>query len=388
MRTSMFLMLGLAGLLLVSMPARAADELKIGAILAVTGPAANLGGPEARTAEMLVEELNAGGGIQGHKVKLILKDSGGNPEKAVSFCKQLIEEEKVLAIIGPSTSGETLQIKTLCEESQTILISCAAAEKIVIPLAKYVFKVPQKDSQGVTLIYRTMKQLGIARIGVVADNSGYGQAGKEQLLALAATNGITIAAVETYDKGATDLTDILTKIKGNNVQAIVNWSIVPAQSIIPRNLRQMGFNVPLFQSLGFGNPKYVQQAGEAAEGIIFPCGRLIVAETLPDDHPQKKVLMKYKTAYEKRFKEDVSTFGGHVVDALLILDAAIAKAGSTDRAKVRDAIEGLQGLVGTAGIFSFSPTDHNGLPLEAFEMCTVKNGKFAVYQPPAAPEKK
>ena len=381
MRTFLFLMLGLTGLLATT-PARAAEEIKIGAILAVTGPAANLGGPEARTAEMLVEEINAGGGIQGHKVKLILKDSGGNPEKAVSFCKQLLEEEKVLAIIGPSTSGETLQIKTLCEEGKTILISCAAAEKIVNPLARFVFKVPQKDSQAATLIYRTMKQLGISRIGVVADNSGYGQAGKEQLLALAATNGITIAAVETYDKGAMDLTDILTKIKGNNVQAVVNWSIVPAQSIIPRNMKQMGFNVPLFQSLGFGNPKYVQQAGEAAEGIIFPCGRLIVAESLPADHPQKAVLMKYKTAYETRYKEDISTFGGHVVDALLILSAAVEKANSIDPVKVRDAIENLHGLVGTAGIFNFSPTDHNGLPIEAFEMCTVKNGKFAIYQPP------
>jgi branched-chain amino acid transport system substrate-binding protein len=368
--------------------ARGADEIKVGAIFAVTGPAANLGAPEARTAEMLVEEINAAGGLLGRKVKLIVKDSGGSPEKAVSFCRQLIEEEKVLAVVGPSTSGETLQIKGICEDAGTLLLSCAAAEKIVNPLAKCVFKTPQKDSQAVTLIYRTMKQLGIARIGVVVDNSGFGQAGKEQLLALAATNGITVAAVETYDKAATDLTDILTKVKGNNVEAVVNWSIVPAQSIIARNLRQMGMKIPLFQSHGFGNPKYVQQAGEAAEGIVFPCGRLVVADTLPDSHPQKKVLMKYKTAYETRYKEDVSSFGGHAWDAVAILFAAVEKAGSTEPAKVRDALENLTGFVGTAGIFNFSATDHNGLSLEAFEMCTVKNGKFAVYQPPAAPEKK
>ena len=388
MRRTMWLAMGMAGLVLATVSTRAAEEIKVGAILAVTGPASNLGSPEAKTAEMQVEEINANGGVQGHKIKLIVKDSGGSPEKAVSFCKQLIEEEKVLAIIGPSTSGETLQIKSICEEAGTILLSCAAAEKIVNPLARHVFKTPQKDSQAVTLIYRTIKQLGISRVGVVADNSGFGQAGKEQLLALAATNGITVAAVETYDKGATDLTDILTKVKGNNVEAIVNWSIVPAQSIIARNMRQMGMKIPLFQSHGFGNPKYVQQAGEAAEGIIFPCGRVVVAESLAADHPQKAVLMKYKTAYEARYKEDVSSFGGHAWDAIAILCAGVEKAGSVDPEKVRDAIENLKGVVGTAGIFSFSATDHNGLPLESFEMCTVKNGKFAVYQLPVVPEKK
>ena len=90
----------------------------------------------------------------------MVKDSAASPEKAVSFAKQLIEEDKVLAIIGPSTSGETMQIKDLCEENKMLLLSCAAAETIVNPVARYVFKVPQKDSQAVLWIYRTMKRKG------------------------------------------------------------------------------------------------------------------------------------------------------------------------------------------------------------------------------------
>jgi len=364
-------------LALIVTPALARDTIKVGAILAVTGPASFLGAPEAKTLKMLTEEINAKGGIHGKKIELIIKDSGANPEKAISFAKQLIEEEKVFAIIGPSTSGETMKIKNIAEEGKTILISCAAAEVIVNPVAKYVFKTPQKDSFAVKKIYNQMKKMGISKIGIVAGNTGFGKAGKAQLEKIAPEYGIKILISEVYDKKATDLTAVVTKLKARKVQAVVNWSIVPAQSIVAKNMRQIGLNVPLFQSHGFGNIKYVKAAGAAAEGIIFPAGRLLVADRLPDNHPQKAVLLKYKRDYESRYKEEASTFGGHAYDAFKILVTAMKKAG-LDREKVRDAIENMKGLVGTGGIFNFSPKDHNGLDIDSFEMLTVKNGKFAL----------
>lgn len=384
MKPNRMLLFGVGTLLAVlpqATPAATAETVKIGAIFSVTGPASFLGAPEEKTVRMLADQLNARGGVNGRKIELIVKDSGGSPEKAVSFAKQLIEEDKVLAIIGPSTSGETMQIKALCEENQMILVSCAAAESIVNPVARYVFKTPQKDSQAVTWIYRTMKAQGITKIAVLTGNDGFGAAGKKQLEDLAKTEGIEIVANEVYDKAATDLTDILTKVKGTpGVQAVVNWSIVPAQSIVAKNMRQIGLNVPLFQSHGFGNLKYVQQAGAAAEGTLFPAGRLLVVDDLPDTHPQKKLLASYKKDYETLYKEDVSTFGGHAYDAFMIVIEALKRAVKPDRAAVRDAIENLKGFVGTAGIFNFSPTDHTGLDLDAFEMLTVKGGRFTLYR--------
>ena len=255
--------------------AQAAEPIKIGAILSVTGPASFLGEPEARTLEMLVAETNKKGGVMGRQVQLIIKDSGASPEKAFSFAKQLIEEEKVFAIIGPSTSGETM------------------------------------------------------------------------------------------------------KIKAANVQAIVNWSIEPAQAIVIKNARQIGLTIPIFQSHGFGNIKYVQAAGAAAEGVLFPAGRLLVADVLPKNHPQKALLLQYTKDYESKYKDEASTFGGHAYDAYIILLKAIEQAKSTDTEAVRTAIENLKGVVGTGGIFNFSATDHNGLGVDAFEMLTVKKGKFA-----------
>ena len=162
---------------------------------------------------------------------------------------------------------------------------------------------------------------------------------------------------------------------------IVNWSIEPAQAIVIKNARQIGMNVPIFQSHGFGNIGYVKAAGPAAEGVIFPAGRLLVADVLSAKNPQKPLLVSYKKNYESRYKEDVSTFGGHAYDAMIILARGMKDAGTNaDKEKVRTAIENIKGLVGTAGIFNFSATDHNGLDLNAFEMLTVKDGKFTVLE--------
>ncbi len=370
----------LGALLLFSASPLWAATIKIGAILAETGPAAFLGGPEARSLRMLAERINAEGGINGERIELIVKDSGGSPEKAISFAKQLIEEEKVLAIIGPSTSGESLAIKKICELGKTIMLSCSAADVIVQPVLPHIFKVAPSDAFAVEHIFTSMRKKGIDKIAVLAANDGFGKAGKEQLAAHAPRFGITILAEEVYDKNATDLSAIVAKLKANTgIRAVVNWSIVPAQSILAKNIRQAGWQVPLYQSHGFANIRYATAAGPAAEGIMFPASRLLVADTLPDG-PEKSALLAYKTPYERQFNEPVSTFGGHSYDALTILAQAIGKVGSTDRAKLREAVEQTTGLYGTAGVFNYSAADHGGLSTDAFTMLTVHEGRFIVLQ--------
>ena len=280
-----------AGLVLAASTwSTAAAAIKVGAIFAVTGPASFLGGPEARSAEMAVARINREGGINGEQVELIVKDSAGSPEKAVSFAKQLIEEERVVAIIGPSTSGESMAVKKIAEDGRTVLISCAAAEVIVDPVASYVFKTPQKDSFAARKIFAEMQRQSITTIAVASGNDGFGKAGKEQLEKLAPEFAIRVALSETYDSKATDLSALVAKMKATpGIQAVVNWSVAPAQAIIAKNMRQGNWRVPLFQSHGFGNIRYAEAAGAAAEGIIFPCGLLLVAESLPE---QKELMVR------------------------------------------------------------------------------------------------
>jgi branched-chain amino acid transport system substrate-binding protein len=362
---------------LAAVPAAAEPPVKIGALLSVTGPAAFLGAPEARTLEMLAAEVNARGGVAGRKIELVVKDTGGSPEKAISFAKQLIDEEQVFAIIGPATSGETLAVKAIADEAGTPLLSCAAAEAIVNPVARWVFKTAQKDSDAIVQVFRHMKKAGLTRVGVLSSNTGFGKAGREAIAKLAPAHGIQIVADEVYDKAATDLTAEVTKVKAAGPQAILNWSIEPAQAIVIKNARQLGLKIPIFQSHGFANIQYVRAAGAAAEGVVFPASRIVVAEALPAGHPQKAVLVAYKKAYEARYGEEASAFGGYAHDAFNALVKAIAEVGP-DREKVRAAIEGMKGFVGASGVFHFSPADHNGLDVDAFEMVTVKDGKFVL----------
>ncbi len=364
-------------LLVLNLPLFA--EIKIGGIFAKTGPAGFLGLPEDKSVTLLVEQINSKGGINGEKIVYISKDSMGNPEKAILLAKELVEQEKVIAILGPSTTGESLKIKDYCNENQVILISCAAAEEIVSPVLKYVFKTPQKDSDAARRIFETMKKNNIKKVGVLTSNSGFGSTGKSQLEKLAPGYGIEIAASEVYDKSLNDLTAVLKKVQEKNVQGIINWSIEPAQGIIAKNMKQIGLNIPLFQSHGYGNIKYVKMSGDASENIVFPCGRLVVADKLADNHIQKKVLSDYKTAFETRFKEEASAFGGYAYDALMIIIKAVEKSGS-DKEKIRDAIENTKKFVGTSGVFNFSEKDHNGLAKDSFEMITVKKGLFEIYK--------
>ena len=355
------------------------EPYKVGALFAITGPAAWLGTPERNTARMIEEQVNMGGGINGHPLQIIIEDTVGDPTKTVTAAKKLIAKDQVLVIVGPSRSGTTLAVIPIVEEAKVPLVSCAAAEAIVVPVKRWVFKTPQKDSDAAIRIYETMKDQGISKIAIITGTTGFGDQGRKQLKRLAAGFGIEILADETYGPQDTDMTAQLTKIKATGAQAVINWSIVPGQVIVAKNLRQLGMKIPLFQSHGFGNIKYAQTAGEAGEGIIFPCGRLLALATLPDDHPQKEVLLRYKWEYETKYGEDVSTFGGHAWDALQLVIMALREVGP-DREAIRSYIENTKNFVGTGGVFNFSPEDHNGLSKDAFEMLTIENERFVVLE--------
>ena len=353
----------------------AAEPYKVGAVFAITGPAAWLGEPERNTVKMIQEQVNAQGGINGHPLEIIIEDTVGEEAKAVMAVQKLINRDSVLAIVGPTRSGTTMAVIPIVEKAQVPLVSCAAAEAIVNPVRKWVFKTPQKDSDAAIRIYEKMKEMNISKVAIITATEGFGMEGRKQLTLLAPKYGITIVADETYGPKDTDMTAQLTKIKGTDAQAIVNWSIVPGQATIIKNRKQLGMTIPLFQSHGFGNIKYAKAAGDAADGVLFPAGRLLVVDSLPADHPQRALLEKYKKDYEEKFKTDVSTFGGHAYDALTLVIAALRAVGP-DRAKIRDYIENTKNFVGTGGIFNYSAEDHTGLTKDAFEMITIKGGKF------------
>jgi len=380
-------MILLCGIFIFSCTSKKIDEkaevYKVGAVFSVTGRASFLGDPEKKTAEMIAEKINNNGGINGHKLDLIVYDSEGDATKCNLAVKKLITQDKVCAIIGPSISGNSIAVVPIAEETETPLISCAASYKIVFNEEtgkpyKWVFKTPQSDSMAVEAIYTHMQKHGISKIAIITGTSGFGASGRGELLKYAPKYGITIVADEQYDPQDTDLTAQLTKIKGTSPEAIVNWSIGPTQVLVLRNRSDLGMSeIPFYQSHGFGSRKNIEQAAGTAEGVLCPLGACNIAELLPDSNPQKKVTMNYLEEYKAKYHEDLSSFGGHAWDALYMVTAALEAVGN-DKAKIRDYIENIKGFVGQHGVFNFSPDDHNGLTKDAFTMVVVKNGDWAL----------
>ena len=351
-------------------------EYRIGAIFATSGGAAMLGEPEKLTVEMLVEELNAKGGIAGVPVKVFLYDTEGDPTKAHSNTKKLIDKDEVDVIIGPTTSGESLAIADLVEQEKVPLISCAASIKIVQPVRTFIFKTPQSDVMAVELIFERLKALGTKKIAILTVSNGFGDSGRVELMRLAPSYGLEIVGDERYGDKDTDMTVQLTKIKGSGAEAIVCWGTNPGPAQIAKNRKQLGITTPLYNSHGVASKTFIDLAEGSAEGTFLPGGKLLVVNQLPEKDPQKALLAKYKADYEGKYGKPVNTFGGHAYDSFNIAVMAIeslVKAGKeVTRAGIRDEVEKIKGFVGTGGIFNFSAEDHNGLTKEGFTMITIE----------------
>jgi len=366
----------------------------IGAVFSVTGSASFLGEPERNTAKMVEEWVNGAGGIQGHPLNVIVEDSKSDEGQAVLAVRKLLDKDKVLAIIGPSTTGESMAVVPIMEKAKTPLISCAAGLSIVTPKEEmdrilaaktfempkkqnpWIFKTAQTDTSAVEAIFDYMRKKKVTKVAIITVTAGFGDFGRQELKRAAPLYGISIVADERYGPKDSDMTAQLTKIKGTDAQALINWSVGPPQVLVTKNWKQLGMNIPLYQSHGFGSKRNIELAGGAAEGVLCPLGHIIVAEKVKADHPQKAVIMKYKTEYEMRFKADVSSFGGYAHDSIYLLVDAL-KAVGPDKGKIRDYLEAkVKNWPGVSGVFNLSPQDHTGLKKDAFMMITVKNNDW------------
>ena len=359
--------------------AQAQAPIKIGSVLSVTGPAAFLGDPELKTLQTYIDKINAGGGFLGRKLELYSFDDGSDANRANGFTKRLIEEDKVDIIVGGTTTGSTMAMVPLVEKAEIPFISLAGAVVIIEPTKKWVFKTPHTDRMAAEKVYEDMKKRGFSKIGLLAENSGFGQSGKKESHGVAAKYGIQIVSDETYGPKDADVTTQLTKIRNTpGVQALLVFGFGQGPAVVTKNYGQLSMTLPLYQSHGVASEEYIKLSGKSAEGVRLPAAALLVANVLPAKDPQKPVVMGYSKTYRDRYKSEVSTFGGHAYDGLMIAVEAIKRAKSTDKAKVRDAIEQTKGFVGTGGVVNMSPTDHMGLDLSAFRMLEIRNGGWTL----------
>ncbi len=376
--------------MLVAGGVQAADQkqpIKIGAFFALSGPAAPIGTPTKLVAEMAVDQINKAGGINGRPLELIIGDTESDPAKAATIAKKFIHSDKVAAIIGPTTTGEGMQVKKIVEEAGIPTFMCVGGDPVIMggkfgPFT-YVFKSPQRSSVAVKRLFTYLKEKNITKLGLLYASDSFGKDGASWLEKMAPDYGITLVAKESFGPKDTDMTAQLTKIKNAGPEAIICWTIGPAGAIVAKNKAQLGINIPLFQCHGQPGPEYIQLAGKASEGDRMPSTKLMVAADLPDTDPQKKVIQNFIHLYTDVYHLDkqfpINTHSGYAWDAISIVADAMRKAG-TDPKALRAAIEGTKGYVGVSGIYTLSPEDHNGLGPDSMVIIQVKDGKFVMAQ--------
>lgn len=357
--------------------AKPGDTINIGAVLDISGPSSSLGIPERDTLQMLADQLNAKGGINGRQVKMIILDNKSDETEGVLAVKKLIDSEKVVAIIGASASGTSLAMVDTVQKEGVPLISLATNSKIVEPVSdrKWVFKMAQSDAIVAGKMINYAKSKGAQKVAVLYMNNAFGDGGKNALAKAAADNGIKVVFEDKFEATDKEMSAQLAKIKGSDAQAVLVWAIPPSASIVTRNYRELGLNIPLIHSHGIANQKFLELAGDSANGIVLPVGKIVVAEQLPDNDPQKQVLLSYSKDFTAKFNSPPNTFGGHAWDAFNMVVGAIKEAG-TDRAKIRDSLEKTRNFVGISGTFNMSDKDHNGLDESCMVMVEVKDGKW------------
>lgn len=359
--------------------AKAGDTINIGAVLDISGPSSSLGIPERDTLQMLADQLNEKGGINGRKIKLTILDNKSDETEAVLAVKKLIDSEKVVAIIGASASGTSLAMVDTVQKEGVPLVSLATNSKIVEPVSerKWVFKMAQSDAIVAGKMIGYAKSKGVKKVAVLYMNNAFGDGGKKALVKAAEDNGIKVVFEDKFEATDKEMSAQLAKIKGSDAQAVLVWAIPPSASIVTRNYREMGLSIPLIHSHGIANQKFLELAGDSANGIVLPVGKIVVADQLPDSDPQKQVLLTYAKDFTGKFNSPPNTFGGHAWDAFNMVVNAVKEAG-TDRAKVRDQLEKTTNFVGISGVFNMSDKDHNGLDESCMVMVEVKDGRWTL----------
>lgn len=363
----------------VAFGASAQETIKIGAIFATSGPSAFLGVPEERGLKLKVEEINKAGGINGRKVEVVQYDSEGNTTKAAQLARRLIESDKVLAIIGPSSSGESLQVLPIANELKTPLISHAGTEKMTSPVTPWVFNTPPTDRVVAAHLLGVFKKRGITQLALMSAADGFGQSGANVVKELAPKYGVTIARHEEFNRTDADMTAQVLKAKESPAQAMLVWSAFPAPTIIAKNAAAVGYGKPMYNSFAAASKDLLVQAGPAAEGSFVSSMRLLAPDTLKAGDVMRPVVMKIFNEYKVKYGEAPATFTAHSYDAMLIVEAAIRKInGPVTRENLRAAMETVS-VTGGNGIYRLSPTSHGLQPdSQSMVLMVAKGGQWVV----------
>ncbi len=357
------------------------EPIKIGVVLSESGSSEPLGTPEMKAIELFVDEFNAEGGVDGSPVEVIIRDDQSDPNVALEETVELIEQEGVVVVIGTSTTGATLSMKQETTDQEIPQVCMAAGVEIMDEPIEWIFRTPPTSAEAAGNALAYIKDvMGLTKIGLLYDTNAFGTDGKDTVEGLAPDYDLEVVASIGYQTNDTAeaMDTYLTNIQASNPEIIVVWGTNPGPAIIAQQMDAKGMTQPYMGSHGIANQKFIELAGASAEGVLFPAGKMLIwQEALEPGTAQYELMQNFSEAYEAEYGEQVNTFAGHGWDAILIITEALKRAGAdATPAQLRDEIEKTSGLAGTAGIFNYTATNHNGLSPEDMVMIEIVNNEW------------
>ena len=363
---------------------------KVGTLLGLTGSYAALGVPERQAVELYFEQLNADGGIDGRKVELVVLDTASDEGTAVNQLRKLATEENVHAVIGPSSSGESIALRSFTKDLQVPTIALASSSDIVVPAeeAEYIFKQYTGTNESLTAQLQFAKEQGWDQVGLLHTNDGYGQDPAERIREVAEEVGVEITGVEPFDATATDVTAQLGSLGEGNPDAVLVWAVNPANAVVATSADSIGFEPVLFNSPGAGSQSYIETGGAAVDGTFLQGSVVLAAESMEEDNPQYEITNRLVESYQEEYGEAAGQYAANGWDGSLLLENAIREAEEHDPADVqatrdaiRDSLENnTDGVVGVNAIYTFTPDFHGSTELTGLAVLEVVDGSFEVVQ--------
>lgn len=373
--------------------AEASHEIRIGFVAAITGTASSLGVPERDVAVQFQKDWNAQGGLpmgdgSKHPIKIIIMDDQSKPDETVKVAKKLLADDQVHALIASSQTPHSLAVVPIVNEAKTPHISMAASHSIVTPIKDrfWTFKTTISNVHMAAHWVKYLQAKGIRRVASLYVNDGFGEDSRQGLSERLAGTDIAVVYEDKFEHSDKDMIPQLTKVKASGAGALLVHAIPPAGPILTKNFRDLGLTIPLLHNHGAAGRAFINLSGGAAEGLFFPAGKILVAEGLPDSDMQKKALLEFVNWFEKGLGKPRSTFAGHAWDALELVRLALARVRpgpnvATERAGIRDGIEGVKNFVGVTGIYDMSSRDHVGLDDRAMVFVRIVRGSWEYYGP-------
>ncbi len=353
------------------------DPIKLGVLVSETGSASWLGEPEIKGAKLAAEEINAKGGIDGRKVELVIHNDESTPEKAVIGAKRLVEQDKVVAIIGTSLVATSKAISPLLKEKGPIAYSLSAGYP---PEHEYMFAGSVHTEFMQETIMDWFKDKGFKKVALLATTDSTGQVAVDAIKQVAPRAGVEVVALERMNTNDVDVTPQLTRIRSAQPDAMIAWLTGKPAGVVVKNVYQLDLTFPLFVSTGNISYTFADSIKTfQPKSLILPSTKDIAWEDLPADDPQRKINEAFHKSYFEHYKQHADYGPPVAYDGVMLVAEAIKKAGSTDPVKVKEAMESIQGYAGLVGVYAFSKDNHRGTGRKDTVLIQVKDGKFSLF---------